>query len=348
VKPTFSDIDENLAGVLLAKHSVAVMGLNDPALTAHQVRVRMQTSAVCGTQLGEWNQTRGPDPYLPHCFGHEAVGRVLEVGRAVEGLAVGDRVVVSWMKTPAKSDGPPKFVRASDGTVVNFGECCTFLRRGVFPANRVVKIDDAIDDGAAALLGCAYLTAFAALKQTTRNFTRTGEEIAIVGAGGIGLSAALLAKAHGLKATCIDLPKVVDALKAEGLDIDLLSTAEAAATRGHSFPLVIICAGAPAAFELGEQLLPKNAGAMYIVGNPPTGVKVGFDVKPLLYGREIVGVGEKDVRLPEDMYALIDLIKRGRLDAGKLVRRTFPLSQLQSALEVTNSGLGGRTLIEID
>ena len=324
------------------------MGLNDPVLTDHQVRVRMHFSAICGTQLGEWNQTRGADPYLPHCFGHEAVGWVLETGRAVEGIKAGDRVVVSWMKTPAKSDGAPRFVESATGATVNFGECCTFLRRGVFPANRVVKIDETVESAAAALLGCAYLTAYAALKCATKGLTRLDQEIAIIGAGGIGLSAAFLAKAHDIRATCIDLPKVVENLRQEDLGIDLLSTTEAAASKIRGFPVVIICAGAVSAFELGEQLLPANAGAMYIVGNPPYGAKVGFDVKPLLYGREIVGVGEKDVHLPGDLYALIDLIKRGRLDAGKLVRRTYPLSEIQSALETTDSGLGGRTLIEID
>ena len=348
VNPVPPDTGENLAAVLLAKHSVRLMGLNDPALTDHQVRVRMHVSAICGTQLGEWNQTRGADPYLPHCFGDEAVGRILEVGRLVEGLQPGDRVVVSWMKTPAKSDGPPKFVESATGKTVNFGECCTFLKRGVFPANRVVKIDETVEAADAALLGCAFLTAFAALKRATHGLTRFDQEVAIVGAGGIGLSAALLAKAYNVRATCIDLPKVVDGLKADDLGIDFLSTAEAAASRGQSFPIVIICAGAVAAFELGEQLLTRNAGAMYIVGNPPYGAKVGFDVKPLLYGREIVGVGEKDVQLPGDLLTLVDLIKAGRLNAGKLVRRTYPLSDIHAALEAADSGLGGRTVIDIE
>jgi Zn-dependent alcohol dehydrogenase len=192
------------------------------------------------------------------------------------------------------------------------------------------------------------LTALAAIRRATGGFTVRDKDIAIVGTGGIGLSAALLAKAYGLRATSIDLPKVIEHLRGEGLDLELLSTTEAASAKLHAFPIVIICAGAVAAFELGEQLLPKFSGAMYIVGNPPAGVKVGFDVKPLLYGRSIVGIGEKDVELPADLYALIDLIKAGRLDAGKLVRRTFPLSQLQSALETTDSGLGGRTVIEIE
>jgi D-arabinose 1-dehydrogenase-like Zn-dependent alcohol dehydrogenase len=340
-----NDQGQNVAAVLLGKRNVRVMGVSDPVLTDHQVRVRMMASAICGTQLGEWNMTRGADPYLPHSFGHEAVGRVLEVGRAVEGLAVGDRVVVSWMKSPAKSDGPPKFVD-SNGEKVNFGECCTFIRRGVFPANRVTKIDESVETGAAALLGCAYLTAYAALKVATDGFKDLDTEIAIMGAGGIGLSAALLAQAHGVKATCIDLPKVIDNLKSEGLNLTLLSTTEAA-DKANGFAKVIICAGAVEAFALGEQLLPKFGGAMFIVGNPPTGVKVGFDVKPLLYGRRIEGVGEKDVNLPGDLYAMIDLIKAGRLHASQLVRRTFPLADIQSALEVTDTGLGGRTLIDL-
>ena len=134
---------KNYAAVLKGKHDIDILHLNDPALHAHQVRVAIQTSAICGTQIGEWDMSRGPDRYLPHCFGHEAVGRVLEVGDAVIGLSVGDRVVISWMKAGADCHEPPKFKEES-GADVNFGQCCTFVTRGVFAGNRVFKIDQVL------------------------------------------------------------------------------------------------------------------------------------------------------------------------------------------------------------
>ena len=337
---------KNCAAVLKGKHDVDLFYLNDPDIRAHQVRVAVQTSAICGTQIGEWNLSRGPDPYLPHCFGHEAVGEVLEIGGEVDGVAVGDRVVISWMKASADCHAPPKFTDES-GAGVNFGQCCTFVTRGVFPENRVFKIDESIPKDSAALLGCALLTAYAALKCVT--FASNGErcEIAIVGAGGVGLSVAALCQTFEWSAVCVDTPEVTANLEMQDLGFQFVSTEMAKAQRVGKHPIVIVCTGAQLAFELAETLLPQNGGKMLIVGNPPYGTKVGLDIKPLLYGREIIGVGEKDVELPQDLYDLADLLKSGRLEAERLVRQRFSLADIQAAFEASVAGLGGRVLIEI-
>ena len=337
---------KNYAAVLKGERDIDILYLNDPALYPHQVRVAVQTSAICGTQIGEWNMSRGPDPYLPHCFGHEAVGEVLEVGDEVNGLSVGDRVIVSWMKASADCHAPPKF-RDESGADVNFGQCCTFVTRGIFPDNRVFKIDESIATDSAALLGCALLTAYGALKYATSVSKGDKGEIAIVGAGGIGLSVAALCQAFGWSAVCVDTPEVTTYLETQDLGFQFVSTVLARAQRVGKHPIVIVCTGAHSAFELAEKLLPQNGGKMLVIGNPPYGTKVSLEIKPLLYGREIIGVGEKDVELPRDLYELVDLLKTGRLDAERLVRQRFPLAHIQSAFEASVSGLGGRTLIDI-
>ena len=336
----------NYAAVLKGERDIDIFYLNDPALCAHQVRVAVKTSAICGTQIGEWTMSRGPDPYLPHCFGHEAVGEVLEVGDEVKGLSTGDRVIISWMKASADCHEPPKFTEES-GADVNFGQCCTFVTRGVFPENRVFKIDESIATDIAALLGCALLTAYAAMKCATSASKGDKREIAIVGAGGIGLSVAALCQAFGWGAICVDTPAVITHLEMQDLGFQFTSTDEATVHRSGKHPIVIVCTGAHSAFELAETLLPRNAGKLLVVGNPPYGTKVGLDIKPLLYGREIIGVGEKDVELPKDLYELVDLLKARRLQAERLVRQRFPLADIQAAFEASVSGLGGRTLIDI-
>ena len=339
--------EKNLAAVLFAKRDVRVLDLNDPPLKDYQVRVKINVSAICGTQLGEWKQNRGVDNFLPHCFGHEAVGRILEVGSKIKEFKQGDRVIISWMKNANDHGSAAQFIDTENSEFINFGECCTFIRRGIFPANRLTKISELLDDKDVAMVGCAFLTAFAALKVSTNGFKKIQKPIAIIGLGGIGLSYALLAKAYGIQSVCIDLPGVINELKKDNLNLNLISTKQAEEKYTNTLTCVVICSGAVNAFGLGEKLLKFNEGELYIVGNPEYGIKIGFDIKPMLYGRKIIGIGEKDVHLPDDIQTIISLIISKKLDSSKIVRKTFNLSNINTAFEVADSGLGGRTLIEI-
>ena len=74
--------NNNWSSVLYAKRDARFIALDDPELVPGQVRIKIYYSALCGTQLGEWEQNRGKDAYLPHCFGHEAVGTVMAKRRS--------------------------------------------------------------------------------------------------------------------------------------------------------------------------------------------------------------------------------------------------------------------------
>ena len=337
----------NLAAVLLGKREINLLDLNDPLLGANQVRVSIEASAICGTQLGEWYQSRGEDLYLPHCFGHEAVGRVIEIGTDIQEFKVGDRVIISWIKSGYQNAPPPLFHDASSGAKINFGECCTFIRRGIFPENRLVKIDENIGSSSAAMIGCAFLIAYAALKRSTLNWTRLDQKTVIIGAGGVGLAAALLAQALKIPVTCIDVPTVIDRLKQQNIGVTFVATDDAIQGLQNFFNTVIICTGEPAGFTLSQKLLLNNQGEIYIVGNPPYGHSVSIEVKPLLYGRNIIGIGEKDVDLPTDILSIINLINTERLDAARLVNKIFDISDINKAFEFAAERNGGKTVLKI-
>ena len=338
---------ENLAAILIAKRNIIIKKLNDPKLNEYHVRVKIRKTAICGTQIGEWSMTRGTDHFLPHCFGHEAVGRVIEIGSKVTKLTVGDRVIISWMKNNNNKHETPNFYDVETNELINFGECCTFLKRGVFPENRVYKITDEISDNTAALLGCAFLTAYAAIKLTTENFTQFDKTIAIVGAGGIGLATAFLADSYNIKCISIDLPTVINNLFKIDTKINFVDT-DNLSKYNETFDSVIICTGSKEGFKIAQDLLRKNTGKLFIVGNPPYGEKIEINIKPLLYGREIIGIGEKDLNLPTDLLCLIELAINGKLNADKLILKTFPLINIQEAFEANVIGLGGRILIDND
>src|SRR3989338_11674955 len=67
-------------------------------LVSGQVRVRMLSAGVCGSQLHEIDGNRGEDKYLPHLLGHEGSGIVKETGPDVKKVKKGDYVVISWIK----------------------------------------------------------------------------------------------------------------------------------------------------------------------------------------------------------------------------------------------------------
>ena len=67
-----------------------------PALNYGQVLVEMEVTRICGSQLGEIAGVKGPDRWLPHLLGHEAGGKVLEIGPCVKTVKPDDKVVVHW------------------------------------------------------------------------------------------------------------------------------------------------------------------------------------------------------------------------------------------------------------
>ena len=63
-----------------------------------QVLIKIKYAGICGSQVMEYLGKRGKDYYLPHGFGHEAVGRVQAIGKRVKKVKIGDEVILSWIK----------------------------------------------------------------------------------------------------------------------------------------------------------------------------------------------------------------------------------------------------------
>ena len=61
-----------------------------------QVLVKVLTSGICGSQIGEISGAKGNDPYLPHLMGHEGCGYIEEIGPGVTTVKKGDKVVMHW------------------------------------------------------------------------------------------------------------------------------------------------------------------------------------------------------------------------------------------------------------
>ncbi|MFS0866931.1 alcohol dehydrogenase catalytic domain-containing protein [Microbacterium sp. 179-B 1A2 NHS] len=183
------------------------------------VVVEVRATGLCRS---DWHAWAGHDIIaLPHVPGHEFSGVVAAVGAEVATWAVGDSVTVpfvygcgmcAWCESGNAQVCP-------DQRQPGFTQWGSFAEQVVVHAadTNLVGIPEGVTFDAAASLGCRFATAYRAL--TARAGVVAGEWVVIVGAGGVGLSAAMIAKALGAHVVAVDRTMdALDAARALGAD----------------------------------------------------------------------------------------------------------------------------------
>ncbi len=183
----------------------APLEIEDVALdppSGNEVKVRIKACAICHSDIhlagGEWGGA------LPAIYGHEAAGIIEEIGEQVRSVKVGDRVVVTLVRscgscpsckqsnygsceTRSPLDEQSPLHAAADGETIDQG-----LRTGAFAecalieASQVVAIPDDFPFDRAALLACGVITGFGAVVNTAK--VPTGASVVVIGTGGVGLN----------------------------------------------------------------------------------------------------------------------------------------------------------------
>lgn len=184
---------------------VEVADLADPSAPDGGAVVRVAASGLCRS---DWHAWVGHDDsvHLPHVPGHEFVGIVEEVGAGVASWRPGDRVTApfvngcgrcTWCRSGQAQVCP-------DQTQPGFTHWGSHAERVAVRAAdlNLVAVPDGIDDAPAASLGCRFATSYRAL--TARARIAPGEWVAVYGAGGVGLSAIMIAAALGARPIAID------------------------------------------------------------------------------------------------------------------------------------------------
>ena len=142
-----------LAAILVQqKAPLALEEIEVPRPVMGQVLVKVLTSGIRGSQIGEIDGVKGPDRFLPHLLGHEGTGIVLEVGEGVRTVKPDDKVVLHWRKGSGLESTTPVY-RSKIGPV-NAGWVTTFNECAIVSENRVTTIPRDFDAEIAALFGC--------------------------------------------------------------------------------------------------------------------------------------------------------------------------------------------------
>lgn len=166
--------------------------------------VKVMATGLCRS---DWHAWAGHDDIaFPHIPGHELAGIVIEVGTDVVSWKVGDRVTVPFVC----GCGECEWCLAGNAQVCPNQQQPGFTHWGSFAEyvtlhaaeTNLVAIPEAVDFATAASLGCRFATAYRAL--VGRAQVVEGEWVTVVGAGGVGLSAVMIAQAMGARVIAVD------------------------------------------------------------------------------------------------------------------------------------------------
>lgn len=173
-------------GELAAEPSpIVATELAEPIMNGDEIVVRVSVCGVCHTELDEISGRLAP-PRLPVVPGHQAVGRVAEVGARVTGLAVGDRVGVGWIRSACGQCGYCRSDRenlCSRFTATGRDSNGGYAEYLTVPAAFAHPIPAGLSDRDAAPLLCAGAIGYRALRLANLG---NGEPLGLTGFGASG------------------------------------------------------------------------------------------------------------------------------------------------------------------
>ena len=332
---------------------------------AGEVRVRIAAAGVCHSDLhvrdGDW-----PLP-LPMVLGHEGSGTVVETGRGVDHLEVGDHVVLSWVApcgacVPCRRGHPVQCRVASgvvsrggvlpDGTsrlsvggttVHHYLGVSAFAEEAVVPAAGAIRVDPAAPLDVVSLVGCGVATGVGAVRNTAR--VEPGSTVVVLGCGGVGLSVvqgARLAGAERVVAVDLRADKTALARTLGATDVVDASAVDTVEAVRDLFP-----DGVDYAFDaIGGRVLTEQClavlgmgGTAVVVGIPPAGVRAGFDPGTLVaMEQRILGSNYGGIDPARDIPRLVREYLAGDLLLDELVSRRRPLEEAAASLDDLAAG----------
>jgi alcohol dehydrogenase len=344
-----------------------------PEPRAGEVLVRIARASLCHSDLSVINGSRIRP--LPMALGHEAAGVVERVGDAVEGVRVGDHVVLVFVPAcgscracsagrpalcyrGAESNGSgdllhgPAVLGTTGGERINHHlGVSAFADYAVVARESVVVIDDDVPFDIAALFGCAALTGIGAVLNTAA--VQEGQSVVVFGLGAVGLMAVMAAaQVPGTTVIAVDpLPSKQElgrrcGAQHAGAPEDAAALVRDATDGGAD--VVIEAVGSTRVMEAGLQLLARG-GALVSVGLPHPDQQLTTQALQFAgLGRRLLGSYMGDAVPERDIPAYLDLWRQGRLPVDLLHTDTRPLADLNESLDALAEGRVVRRLFTLD
>lgn len=348
-----------------------VQELEQPRPRAGELGVAITYSSLCHSDLSVVDGSRIRP--LPMALGHEAVGRVVEVGDGVSDVSVGDHVVLVFVPScgqcrACRSGRPalchraaevngsgdllhgPALLRTPSGERINHHlGVSAFADYAVVARESVVVIDDDVPDTVAAMFGCAVLTGMGSVFNTAG--VTPGQSVAVFGLGAVGLSAVMaarLAGATGVIAIDPNKGKHQLALDAGATAVGTPGDADRliAEAAGDGVDVAIEAVGSAAVIASCLERVTRG-GAVVSVGLPHPSAEL--TVPALQFagaGKRLLGSYMGDAVPGRDIPKYLAYWREGRLPVELLHTDTRPLSEINEGLDALASGQVVRRLFQ--
>ncbi|MHA6250870.1 zinc-dependent alcohol dehydrogenase family protein [Oceanobacillus sp. CAU 1775] len=341
---------------------------------ANEVLIKIKAIGLCHSDLSVINGSR-PRP-TPMVLGHEAAGKIVQLGESVKDFEIGDHVVCTFIPSCGYCDfcreGRPAL--CENGSVANNkGEMLEggnrfnrnqdylhhhlgvsgFAEYAVVSTNSIVKVDRDIPFEKLAVFGCAVITGVGAVTNTAN--ISMGSTVAVVGMGGIGLNSLLGAKLAGARdiiAIDINDSKLETAKKLGATDVynskDESIVQQIKEKYDGGVDYAFETAGVVPAMEVAYQVT-KRGGTTVTTGLPDPEHKFAFpQVTLTAEERTIKGSYVGSCVPTRDIPRFIELYKQGRLPIDKLLTDTISLDEINEGFDRLATGDVARLVVKMD
>ena len=338
-----------------------------------EVLIQIKAASLCHSDLSVINGSR-PRP-LPMALGHEASGVVVEVGEGVTDLESGDHIVCVFVPScghcvPCKEGRhalcEPGAESNTAGTLINGGirlhddeenvnhhvGVSAFSEYAVVSRNSLVKVEKDIPFEKLALFGCAVITGVGAVVNTAN--IKLGSTVAIVGLGGIGLSALLGADSAGasrIVAVDINEAKLKKAKELGATDTfnskdpNVIKLIREATAGGVDYAFET--AGVVPAMEVAYGIT-KRGGTTVTTGLPHPEHHFSFPYVSLTAEEKSIKGSYVGSCVPDrDIPNYINLFKQGRLPVDKLMTDFISIDEINEGFDKLAKGDSSRVIVRM-
>lgn len=340
-----------------------------------EVLVRIHAAGVCHSDLHTYKGELRTTP--PVVLGHEGAGIVEAVGPGVTRVQPGDRVMINWLpaclECPSCLAGRPTLCeravtttiqsRMPDGTLRHrtqdglelkpYLSSATMATHAVIHQNGLVPLPDDVPFEVGAVIGCAVLTGVGAVLNTAK--VVPGSSAAVIGCGGVGLSALLgcvLAGCYPLIAVDIAQSKL-DFARALGAthtinsrETDAVQALRAITRLGPDYAFDSVGAAATVKQAL---MSVRPGGTAVVMGMHALKEEIPIPAAQLIaQNRSLLGCFAGSSKPLVDLPKLIELYRGGRLPVDKLISHRYPLEQASQAFTDLMAGQVARGVLIVE
>ena len=348
----------------------AIEKLKIENLNDDEVLVKIVATGMCHTDMVVRDQAY-PVP-LPLVLGHEGSGVVEKVGKSVGKVEVGDHVALTFHSCGhcrsclkgeptycmnfyslnfggGREDGTTALTDKSGAVHDHFFGQSSFATYAVANQRNVVKVPKDVPLELLGPLGCGIQTGAGAVLNALK--VRPGESLAVFGAGAVGLSAIMAAKAAGVTTIIaidvvparLELAKELGASHAvNSKEKNVVEEIQKITDGGVNYSLE--ATGIPAVLRQAVDALGVR-GTCGFVGAPALGTEAKFDVNSMMLpGKKLIGIIEGD-SVPEIFIPqLISLYKRGLFPFDRLIK-FYSMKDINQAAEDSEKGITVKPII---